>query len=722
MKQGKWEEAETILKNKNQTIDEELQTLRRWTEANPETEEELANRKATLEKDRETLQNMETLSLQVVEINSDLKELASSKEKSQKEQTIYQNKLTLLAKDLNITSADLKIEMAIQERIALQKKYESDRLKLVDGDPCFLCGSLHHPYLSGELKLDNTTESKTTSLENKITTINNQTKTVETQLQGVQFFLKNNEETTIKLNRKKEIITEDFNSKNRYPSLKIELLSELKETLQTVSETIKAIENHLTKKGNSQKLELKKEQVSSLLANITKIITHKNSAINKASLFSAFIPKCNGLNEINKQLVLLSAKHQQELELIRNLSANLESDKKLAIQLQKNLVEAEKEWQTLTGFQNETLEQLKKESTKRQNISSEIDINSFEKRLLQTIKEAEEKTNIHLNKLEKNRGDQENLEKYIAKSERELTTYTQRKSRQLTSISPSLKELGLSSYCDVFTLLIPPSEISAIENEEKILKEKTVSISAKRRQLSIQIEEINCLLVYQEEDEIVAKRLQEIQELQSKQQSRVGSIEQIFKEEKAKQEKLGAIAKQISQQQIILDKWRKLEIVIGDAKGARFSQLAQDLTLVFMLQFTNLHLNRLSGRYQLKHHRKDTQNDDLWIVDKWQGNEERSVRTLSGGESFLVSLALALGLSDLAGKKTKIESLFIDEGFGTLDQETLEIALETLQKLQYETNRTIGIISHVPALKERISTQIEIVKSPNGHSAILVRQ
>ena len=102
-------------------------------------------------------------------------------------------------------------------------------------------------------------------------------------------------------------------------------------------------------------------------------------------------------------------------------------------------------------------------------------------------------------------------------------------------------------------------------------------------------------------------------------------------------------------------------------------------------------------------------------------NSQRSVNTLSGGKSFMVSLALALGLSDLAGKNTRINSLFNDEGFGSLDQETLDTALSTLERLQHETNRTIGIISHVATLKERITTQIERIKDAVGRSSIVVR-
>jgi exonuclease SbcC len=102
------------------------------------------------------------------------------------------------------------------------------------------------------------------------------------------------------------------------------------------------------------------------------------------------------------------------------------------------------------------------------------------------------------------------------------------------------------------------------------------------------------------------------------------------------------------------------------------------------------------------------------------GGMRRSVKTLSGGETFLMSLALALGLSDLASKNVEINSLFIDEGFGTLDPETLDVTLDTLERLQAESNKTIGIISHVSTLKERIQTQIVLDRNAQGYSQLKV--
>jgi exonuclease SbcC len=107
------------------------------------------------------------------------------------------------------------------------------------------------------------------------------------------------------------------------------------------------------------------------------------------------------------------------------------------------------------------------------------------------------------------------------------------------------------------------------------------------------------------------------------------------------------------------------------------------------------------------------------VIDSFQGDVVRPVNTLSGGESFIVSLALALGLSELASKNISIDSLFLDEGFGTLDEENLDIALNALTLLQ-NSGKMIGVISHVEALKERIPLQIKIIAKGDGSSYILM--
>lgn len=179
-----------------------------------------------------------------------------------------------------------------------------------------------------------------------------------------------------------------------------------------------------------------------------------------------------------------------------------------------------------------------------------------------------------------------------------------------------------------------------------------------------------------------------------------------------------ALFEQINAQTAEADIWQRLDGLIGSAKGDRFRKFAQGLTLDHLLQLANRHLERLHGRYLLR--RKTSGELELDIVDGWQGDVTRDTRTLSGGEGFLVSLALALALSDLVSNKTSIDSLFLDEGFGSLDGDTLEIALTALDSLN-ASGKMIGIISHVEALKERIPAQIRVEKGGGiGHSRLVV--
>lgn len=159
-------------------------------------------------------------------------------------------------------------------------------------------------------------------------------------------------------------------------------------------------------------------------------------------------------------------------------------------------------------------------------------------------------------------------------------------------------------------------------------------------------------------------------------------------------------------QQEVTDRSR-LNLLIGSADGAKFSRFAQGLTLDYLIHLANRRLEKLHGRYVLQ--RKTADSLELQITDTWQADTQRDTKTLSGGETFLVSLALALALSDLVSHKTQIESLFLDEGFGTLDQETLDIALDALDNLN-ATGKTIGVISHIDAMKERIAVQISVRK------------
>jgi exonuclease SbcC len=197
----------------------------------------------------------------------------------------------------------------------------------------------------------------------------------------------------------------------------------------------------------------------------------------------------------------------------------------------------------------------------------------------------------------------------------------------------------------------------------------------------------------------------------------LGSLDQQLKNDDDAQMRREAGGAELQSAEAEALRWGRLKELIGSADGAKFSRFAQSLTLRQLIGLANEHLKVLAERYRLMAAPGDEL--DLRIVDLYQANVDRPMESLSGGESFLASLALALGLSELASRHHPIDSLFIDEGFGTLDSETLEIALSALENLR-SRGKTIGLISHVDLLKERLTTQVRVVRGAGGTSRIEV--
>lgn len=163
--------------------------------------------------------------------------------------------------------------------------------------------------------------------------------------------------------------------------------------------------------------------------------------------------------------------------------------------------------------------------------------------------------------------------------------------------------------------------------------------------------------------------------------------------------------------------WNRMRGLIGSHDGAKFRKFAQSISLDVLIRHANRHLGRLSDRYRIR--RFTGEELQLEIEDLHQAGATRPMASLSGGESFLASLALALGLSELAGRNVRIDSLFIDEGFGSLDSDVLDLAIGTLEAL-HQHNKSVGVISHVELLKQRIATQIRVIKQTAGESTLKV--
>ena len=200
-------------------------------------------------------------------------------------------------------------------------------------------------------------------------------------------------------------------------------------------------------------------------------------------------------------------------------------------------------------------------------------------------------------------------------------------------------------------------------------------------------------------------------------QKELTTIENALQTDQQQREQQAEVQKELQDERQQLATWQRLNEIMGSADGKKFRTFAQGISLDLVIRQANQHLTELSKRYRLQRRAADSLG--LEICDLHQANALRPMESLSGGESFVVSLALALGLSDLAGQSVRIDSLFIDEGFGTLDPETLDMAVAALERLQ-ANNKTIGVISHVELLKERITTQIQVRPTAGGISELKI--
>jgi len=187
-------------------------------------------------------------------------------------------------------------------------------------------------------------------------------------------------------------------------------------------------------------------------------------------------------------------------------------------------------------------------------------------------------------------------------------------------------------------------------------------------------------------------------------------------EDDSRRQKSAALLAELERQQSSVRLWGQLAELIGSADGKKFRNYAQQFTLDVLLGYANRHLQDLVRRYRLERV-KDTL--ALLVVDQDMGDEVRSIHSLSGGESFLVSLALALGLASLSSNRVRVESLFIDEGFGSLDADTLSIAMHALDSLQSQ-GRKVGVITHVQEMSERIGTKVMVHRVAGGKSLVRI--
>ena len=261
-------------------------------------------------------------------------------------------------------------------------------------------------------------------------------------------------------------------------------------------------------------------------------------------------------------------------------------------------------------------------------------------------------------------------------------------------------------------ILAEKQALNALKEKETVFQ----AVLSERRQKKEEHQQAPLKPDITESRESLAETLTACPAAKEAETGRLAQIEVTIQNHIKGKERIAGIKKELEEKTSIYENWAKLNELFGSQTGTKFKEIAQGYTLDVLLLYANRHLQDLAPRYELQ---RIPDTLALQIVDLDMMGEVRSVHSLSGGESFLVSLALALGLSSLSSNRMNVESLFIDEGFGSLDMDTLRIAMDALERLQMQ-GRKIGVISHVAEMTERIPAQVQVVKTGSGRSKVQV--
>ncbi|WP_196887706.1 SbcC/MukB-like Walker B domain-containing protein [Aureivirga sp. CE67] len=644
-----------------------------------------------------------------------------------------------------------------QEKIFLLeqkiKSFEEERKKLKVGEACGLCGSLEHPFVEKyenvqlsetekELQHRKVTfealqkEKEQNSLllakkEESLKSILEQLHVVVKEMEGIiQESSKLNLEFSVsehqKIVKEVEKRTDELADLQKQ-ILELERLEISKEKKQKDFSDIKEEFSQIDKE-----IESLKAQKESVNKNIQEIFTRKERQEHEIHemntdlqiAFSEYEWKVPEIEDASRFI----AEKESLLKEYRNTSEDLFKVKNLLVSLQKEfslLEENEKKYTSDQKEKTKEIEVLKQKfgKIKEERISilplnetTEVKRKELEN-VLEDLKNLKKQAEEKLQSQEKN-FHQKTKEKELLTSEIEnLKSEIEKENNQLLN---QIEESEFSSLESLERAVLSKEKRAEFENLQKKLREKEVEIQTLEKEQKNTLEVLEKEKNFEKTEEEFQKELSENQKKLKEIHTKRGEIKQKFEKHKEVKLRNKNTYDLIESQEKEMRKWQRLIDLLGGSKDA-FNTYVQRLTLQNLIRLANVHLAKLNPRYSLKMPGKYGKGEELsfQLIDHYQTDEMRLVDTSSGGEKFLISLALALGLSDLSSKNVTIGSLFIDEGFGTLDNNTLETVLATLETLQAQ-GKMIGVISHVESLKERIPTQIQVQKKSNGVSEVSV--
>ncbi|MBT8499254.1 ATP-dependent dsDNA exonuclease [Pantoea agglomerans] len=374
--------------------------------------------------------------------------------------------------------------------------------------------------------------------------------------------------------------------------------------------------------------------------------------------------------------------------------------------------QAELEQQQLTTRQqqqNQRETQLSEMRRARQALFGDREVTHARQQIQARVQQADEQLAQQLTALQQAQAEVSRLQGELSGLENQRQTLNSKLAEAESALQQALESAGFADEASLRAALLDEQTALQLRQQLQQLDQQCQQQQARladlRQRLSLHQQAKPAAMP--ESAEALAQQLEQLRLALRDNASQQGQIQQQLHSDASLRVRQQSLMTQIEQDGMALAQWSLLNDLIGSASGDKFRRFAQGLTLDHLVALANRQLDRLHGRYLLQRRAQDLL--ELDVVDTWQADAARDTRTLSGGESFLVSLALALALSDLVSHKTRIESLFLDEGFGTLDAQTLDTALDALDALN-ASGKTIGVISHVEAMKERIPVQIKVRK------------
>ena len=636
-------------------------------------------------------------------------------------------------------------------RISRIRDLEEERKRLEDGKPCPLCGAMDHPYAQGNAPALNEAETELKKTKDEFKTVSETLSKLEAGQMKTAAEIQHIEK---EIEEKKDAMDADEKhcvnalSKLNIQAAPAERAGKVRDELAGVQVKIAEASGIIAmaeEKSKKERLAQKAlEKIRIKYDNSGKGLQDARFKLEKAVLeYKRLVQDCAALDEETEKARATALKDVQPFGIVEIPSANLDG-------ILKDLIERKDTWQAkedektshekkinelkaaveknnalLANLKEDQKERgkdhddLKKEceslSASRRELFSEKNTDQEEKRLMDAVNKAEKA-------FEKAREEYAQMEKEIDALKEKIALLrlkTENRAKELAQAEQKLKErfkaAGFEDEADYMSSCLREEDRETLADREKsLIKEKT-ELDARRKDKSEALASEHKTILTDQSSETLKENISVLESDLKQIRLDTGGIVRVLSENEKLRKKQQARIKNIEAQKKECTRWDDLHQLIGSADGKKFRNFAQGLTFEMMTAHANRQLRKMTDRYLLI---RDTSEPlELNVIDNYQAGEIRSTKNLSGGESFIVSLALALGLSHMASRNVRVDSLFLDEGFGTLDEEALEIALETLAGLQQE-GKLIGVISHVAALKERIGAQIQVVPETGGRSSL----